>query len=394
MVSLPSSALRRDPGRLRDRRRRGSPGGHRREQPVHGRPGQPQPPEVEIFDLVPGGPRPGPRGDRRLQLPWVSSSLEREFYRTVRAGASAASSAPPRARSASRRALERDPGPIQPTSATSLRAFQPRRWRRGPICGARIWYAGARPLPPWPAQPAAPPLPGSLESYTILRPGRRRRSGSAGRARCAPAWSILAWRSAAAPRIWRAIRDNPRLLFQLGRALDIAERFDEARHFYEQAGPGLRRGDDNPAHHLPDRAGCRATTSAPRSTIARRRCGATTAAGRDRPRLPRGLGRRAVVRPCPQLARAVGRQPWPNAMDQPGAPTTATGWASPPTSARPSTCTSAPPTSARPRRWTTSALRCTPAASTWPRTRSRPTDGSGRLPIWAIGTALSLAPPI
>jgi TPR repeat protein len=198
-------------------------------------------PNVEIFDLfreVRGRVREATDG---LQLPWVSSSLEREFYLNrpseqppvasslpVEGAISVASVLWNEIRNSTDPAdfdtyLAIFPGAPMASQADLRRQDLVRR--------------GATPHPLRLPEPAAPPLPGSLESYITscdlvsaddqdpLRVAPAVRTGLVN--------TRLAIRSCA--RDLARDPDNPRLMFQLGRALDVAERFDEARHFYEQA---------------------------------------------------------------------------------------------------------------------------------------------------------------
>jgi TPR repeat protein len=199
-------------------------------------------PNTEIFDLfrqVRGQVREATDG---LQLPWISGSLEHEFYFNQPA-ARVAGSPPPPARS----------GPITVASVlwneirnsndpADFDAFVG-AFPSSPMAGAAserrqvLVSRGAEAHPLSLPAPAAPPLPGSLESY--IRPCDLVAADDQDPLRVAPAVRTglvntrLAIRTCAQDLAREP--DNPRLLFQLGRALDIAERFDEARHFYEQA---------------------------------------------------------------------------------------------------------------------------------------------------------------
>ena len=199
-------------------------------------------PNVEIFDLfrqVRGRVREATDG---LQLPWISGSLEREFYLHGPGEQPGVAASPPAAEGAISVASvlwneirnSNDPSDFDafvevfPASPMASLADL----RRQDLVGR-----GAAPRPLRPPRPAAPPLPGSLESYITscdlvsaddqdpLRVAPAVRTGLVN--------TRMAIRSCA--RDLTGDPDNPRLLFQLARALDIAERFDEARHFYERA---------------------------------------------------------------------------------------------------------------------------------------------------------------
>ncbi len=199
-------------------------------------------PHVEIFDLfrqVRGRVREATDG---LQLPWISGSLEHEFY----FNGPDVQTAEPKPAPAESGAItvasvlwneirgSNDPADFE----AFVRAF-PSSPMAGPAADRRqlLVRRGAEPHPLTLPQPAAPPLEGSLESY--VRPCDLVAADDQDPLRVAPAIRTglvntrLAIRTCALDLAREP--DSPRLLFQLGRALDIAERFDEARHFYEQA---------------------------------------------------------------------------------------------------------------------------------------------------------------
>ncbi len=200
-------------------------------------------PDVEIFDLfrqVRGRVREATDG---LQLPWISGSLEHEFY--FHRAPDQAAVTPPAApaengqitvasvlwneiRSSNDPAdfdafLHSFPGSPMAPAAADRRQLLVRR--------------GAEPHPLSLPAPAAAPIEGSLESY--IRPCDLVAADDQDPLRVAPAVRTglvntrLAIRTCAQDLAREP--DSPRLSFQLGRALDVAERFDEARHFYDQA---------------------------------------------------------------------------------------------------------------------------------------------------------------
>ena len=198
-------------------------------------------PEVEIFDLfreVRGRVREATEG---LQLPWVSSSLEREFYlNSPGAQPPVTSSAPAEGPISVASVLWNEiHNSTDPADFDSFLASFPASpmASQADLRRQDLVRRGATPHPLRLPRPAAPPLPGSLESHTTscdlvsaddqdpLRVAPAVRTGLVN--------TRLAIRSCA--QDLARDPDNPRLLFQLGRALDIAERFDEALHFYEQA---------------------------------------------------------------------------------------------------------------------------------------------------------------
>jgi TPR repeat protein len=199
-------------------------------------------PNLEIFDLfrqVRGRVREATDG---LQLPWISGSLEHEFYFN-RPDQRIAEPQPPPAQSGAITVASVLWNEIRNSNdPADFDAFV-RTFPSSPMAGAAagrrqlLVRRGAEPHPQSPPSPAAPPLAGSLESY--IRPCDLVAADDQDPLRVAPAIRTglvntrLAIRTCAQDLAREP--DNPRLLFQLGRALDIAERFDEARHFYERA---------------------------------------------------------------------------------------------------------------------------------------------------------------
>ena len=96
---------------------------------------------------------------------------------------------------------------------------------------------GAVPHPLRAPRPAAEPLPGTLEGYVTACDLVAADDQDPLRVAPAVRTGVLNTRLAirACAQDLARSPNNPRLLFQLGRALDIAERFEEGRHFYEQA---------------------------------------------------------------------------------------------------------------------------------------------------------------
>jgi TPR repeat protein len=199
-------------------------------------------PNLEIFDLfrqVRGRVREATDG---LQLPWISGSLEHEFYFNRPAARPAEPQPPPAPGGAITVASVLWNEIRNSNDPTDFDAFL-RAFPTSPMAGAAtdrrqlLVRRGAEPHPLTVPSPAAPPLAGSLESY--VRPCDLVAADDQDPLRVAPAVRTglvntrLAIRTCAQDLAREP--DNPRLLFQLGRALDIAERFDEARHFYEQA---------------------------------------------------------------------------------------------------------------------------------------------------------------
>ncbi len=200
-------------------------------------------PKIEIFDLfrqVRGRVREATDG---LQLPWVSSSLEREFYFEHAAWTPAEEELPeaPAAQGITVASVlwneirdSADPADFDaflqgfPSSAMAPTAADRRR---------ELVSRGAEPHPLRLPRPAAEPLPGTLESYVTACDLVAADDQDPLRVAPAVRTGVLNTRLAirtCAQDLTRA-PDNPRLLFQLGRALDVALRFDEGRHFYEEA---------------------------------------------------------------------------------------------------------------------------------------------------------------
>jgi uncharacterized protein len=199
-------------------------------------------PNLEIFALfrlVRGRVREATDG---LQLPWISGSLEHEFYfNGPQAEASKSPAAPAESGAITVASVlwneirsSNDPADFD----AFLRVFP-----SSPMAGAAadrrqlLVRRGAEPHPLSLPAPAAAALAGSLESY--VRPCDLVAADDQDPLRVAPAVRTglvntrLAIRTCAQDLAREP--DSPRLAFQLGRSLDIAERFDAARHFYQQA---------------------------------------------------------------------------------------------------------------------------------------------------------------
>ena len=354
-------------------------------------------PRIEIFDLfrqVRGRVREATDG---LQLPWVSSSLEREFYFEHAARSRhgrAAGSARAAGHHGRERALERDPRQHRSRRFRGLPARLPRLGHgalgRGPP--ARVWSAAApRPTPCACRGPPRRRCRHARELRHRLRSGRRRRSGPAARgargahrrAQHAPGDPHLrAGPDARSRQPAPAVPARPRARRRraLRRGAPLLRAGGE---------PGLRRGDEQPRLHLPDRA---RRAQGPRdlgaSTTARRRCAATTAAA-SASRAPTARAGASSARWSMRAAgsscrsRTTGRTRWTTSRC-----TIARASASSRTSARPSTSTAR--RRSRPDRGDGQPRHdVRPRASTSRRTRSRPTDGSGWPRISATGTAPS-----